>query len=81
MHQEKCTGNPRSFKNVFEFPGSVSHQTPFLPFTISHMQLKVKPDMSKNTLVECKQKLRITILQDLKEIKLDMDEMKIHKIH
>ncbi len=45
------------------------------------MQLKVKPDFVNNTLVECEQKLRVTILRDLKEIKLDMAEMKIHKIY
>ncbi|HYO06022.1 MAG TPA: M1 family aminopeptidase, partial [Phototrophicaceae bacterium] len=81
MHQEKCIGNPRSFKNVFEFPGSVSHQTPFLSFTINHMHLKVKPDLSKNTLAECEQKLKVIMLKDLKEIKLDIAEMKIHKIY
>ncbi len=66
---------------MFEFPGSVSHQTPLLSFTISHMQLKIKPDLNNNTLVECEQKLYVTILQDLKEINLDIAEMKIHKIY
>jgi len=80
MHQEKCIDNAGSFKNMFEFPGSVSHQIPILSFTIKHMHIKIKPDFIEKTLVNCEQKLKVSILQDLKEIRLDIAEIKIHKI-
>lgn len=81
VHQEKCIDNARSFKNIFEFPGSVSHQIPLLSFTILHMHLKIKPDFTKNILADCEQKLTVAILRDINEIELDIAEMKILKIY
>ena len=31
----------------FEFPGSISHASPRLKFTILHMYLKINPDLKK----------------------------------
>jgi aminopeptidase N len=81
MPQEKYGYISRSLENMFEFPGSVSHQIPVLPFTINHMHLKIKPDLDKNILANCEQKLNITILRDLRELSLDISEMKIHKVY
>ena len=64
----------------FEFPGSILHFSPRLKFTILHMYLKINPNFEKKQLLNCKQKLKIKALQDIKEIILDIAEIKINKI-
>ena len=41
----------------FEFPGSISHFSPRLKFTILHMYLKIKPDFEKKQLLDWKKNL------------------------
>jgi aminopeptidase N len=64
----------------FEFPGSVAHYPPLLSFTLEHMLLKIKPDFDSNTLKDCEQKLRITTLKDINEIKLDIAEIDVYQV-
>jgi len=64
----------------FEFPGSILHFSPRLKFTILHMYLKINPNFEKKQLLNCKQKLKIKALQDIKEIILDIAELKINKV-
>ena len=64
----------------FEFLGSILHFSPRLKFTILHMYLKINPNFEKKQLLNCKQKLKIKALQNIKEIILDMVELKIHKV-
>lgn len=68
-----------SANNTFEFPGSSVHHTPFLDFNILHMLLKINPDFDSKTLVDCETKITIKVLLDLKEIELDMAEIRIEK--
>src|SRR6188472_2478407 len=64
----------------FEFPGSIAHYPPLLSFTLEHMLLKIKPDFDSNTLKDCEQKLRITTLKDINEIKLDIAEIDVYQV-
>ena len=64
----------------FDFPGSILHFSPRLKFTILHMYLKINPNFEKKQLLNCKQKLKIKALQDIKEIILDIAELKINKV-
>lgn len=64
----------------FEFPGSILHFSPRLKFTILHMYLKINPNFEKKQLLNCQQKLKIKALQDIKEIILDIAELKINKV-
>lgn len=41
----------------FEFPGSISHFSPRLKFTIRHMYLKIKPDFGKKTAFRLRRKI------------------------
>ena len=43
------------------------------------MLLKIKPDFNLKTLIDCEQKITISVLQDLDEIELDVAEMRIEK--
>jgi aminopeptidase N len=43
------------------------------------MLLKISPDFDSKTLVDCEQKITIRVLFDLKEIELDVAEMRIEK--
>src|SRR5688572_31049601 len=65
--------------SIFEFPGSKIQYTPFHLFEIKYMLLKIEPNFTSKTLIDCEQKLKIKILYDLQEIKLDIAEMKIDK--
>jgi hypothetical protein len=64
----------------FDFPGSILHFSPRLKFTILHMYLRIKPNFEKKQLLDCKQKIKIKALQDIKEIILDIAELKINKV-
>lgn len=68
-----------SATNTFELPGSFVHHTPFLKFNILHMLLKLTPDFDSKTLVDCEQKTTIKVLLDIKEIELDMAEIRIEQ--
>ena len=68
-----------SATNTFELPGSFVHRTPFLNFNILHMLLKLNPDFDSKTLVDCEQKITIKVLLDIKEIELDVAEVRIEK--
>jgi aminopeptidase N len=68
-----------SATNTFEFPGSSVHHTPFLNFNILRMLLKINPDFDSKTLVDCETKITIKVLVDLREIELDMAEMRIER--
>jgi hypothetical protein len=41
------------------------------------MLLKINPDFDSKTLLDCEQKITIKVLLDLKEIELDMADMRI----
>jgi aminopeptidase N len=73
------TDNGTSDK-VFVFPGSVAHYLLLLPFTIDHMVLKIKPDFKSKTLADCEEILQITARRVIKEVELDIAEMKIEKV-
>ena len=64
----------------FEFPGSIFHFSPRLKYTIIHMHLKINPNFEKKQLLNCKQKLKFRSLQDIKEILLDIAELKINRV-
>ena len=65
--------------SIFEFPGSRIQYTLFRIFQIKYLLLKIEPNFISKTLVNCEQKLKIKILYDLQEIKLDIAEMKVDK--
>ena len=69
-----------SYKNKFEVPGSRVQYSPSIPFIIDKMWLSIKPNFEKKTLTDCIQQLLITAKEDIKEIRLDIAELKIHKI-
>jgi aminopeptidase N len=73
------TDNGTSDK-IFVFPGSVAHYMPLLPFTIDHMALKIKPDFRSKTLADCEEILQITARRAIKNVELDIAEMKIEKV-
>lgn len=64
----------------FAFPGSSFHFSPRLKYTITHMTLKIFPNFNTKQLLNCQQKLKIKALQNLKEIVLDIAELKINNI-
>src|ERR1044072_327835 len=64
----------------FEFPGSTIHFLPRLKFTITHMFLKISPNFKTKQLLNCQQKLKVKALQNIKEIILDVAELKINNI-
>jgi aminopeptidase N len=64
----------------FEFPGSSIHFLPRLKFTITHMFLKISPNFKTKELLNCQQKLKVKALQNIKEIVLDVAELKINNI-
>jgi aminopeptidase N len=65
--------------SIFDFPGSKIQYELFPTFVIEFMLLKIEPNFISKTLINCEQKLKIKLLYDLKEIKLDIAEMKIDK--
>ena len=44
------------------------------------MYLKINPNFEKKQLLNCKQKLKIKALQNIKEIILDIAELKLRKV-
>lgn len=64
----------------FEFPGSISHFSSRLKFTILHMYLKINPDFEKKQLLDCEEKLIMKAKQNINEITLDIAELKIKQI-
>ena len=63
-------------KNLtFELPGSTLHFAPVFNFKIIYMLLKINPNFKSKTLIDCEQKIIINVVQDLKEIELDIAEM------
>jgi aminopeptidase N len=64
----------------FQLEGSILHYPQFLAFKIEHMLLNIRPDLDSKTLKDCEQQLRITALQDLDEIKLDIAELDIKEV-
>ena len=64
----------------FEFPGSISHASPRLKFTILHMYLKINPDFEKKQLLDCEERLLLKAKQNINEITLDIAELKIKQI-
>lgn len=54
--------------------------SPSIPFIIDKMWLSIKPNFEKKTLTDCIQQLLITAKENIKEIRLDIAELKIHKI-
>ena len=54
-------GKDESEKKKFAFPGSKIHVIPFLPYTIEHMSLKIKPDLVNKILIDCEQQITIRL--------------------
>jgi aminopeptidase N len=65
---------------IFLFPGSIEHYPPILPVKIDHMTLKIQPDFESSILKNCEEILRITALQNISEIGLDIAEICIHNV-
>ena len=65
---------------IFQFPGSQTHYPSLFSFEINYMTLKIKPNFNKKNLVGCEQQLKIKVLQEIKEIKFDIAEMKIENV-
>src|ERR671910_463423 len=72
--------NNFSSKKIFQYPGSTIHNPPFFSFTIDNMLLKIEPDLNNSILSKCEQILKVTAIQDLNEIILNVAELKIHKV-
>ncbi len=64
-----------SKNHTFELPGSTLHFAPVFNFKIIYMLLKINPNFKSKTLIDCEQKITINVVQDLKEIELDIAEM------
>jgi aminopeptidase N len=80
MKRGNSNNNDFLCKKIFQYPGSTIHNPPLLCFTIDHMLLKIHPDLSNSILSNCEQILKITAIQDLREIILNVAELKIYKI-
>src|SRR4051812_8389734 len=67
----------------FELPGTGPQYPPSLPFKIDYMSLHIQPDLKSKdkNLDNCMQYFNITSKkQDLKEIELDIAEIKVHSV-
>jgi aminopeptidase N len=67
----------------FELDNSKFNQLKFYPFSIDYMRLVIEPNIksNQNNLVNCKEELDITATRDIKEIELDVAELKIFKVY
>jgi aminopeptidase N len=74
--------HPKGISTGFELPGTTPQYPPSLPFKIDYMSLFIEPDLrSKDkNLNNCIQYLNITAKQDLKEIELDIAEIKVQSV-
>ena len=70
----------KSYK--FELDGSKSNPIKFYPFSLDYMKLVIEPDLKSNhnNLIKCREELDITATRDIKEIELDVVELKILKV-
>src|SRR5919112_5523576 len=82
MQKGNSNNNNNNFssKKIFQYPGSTIHNLPFSSFTIDNMLLKIEPDFNNSILSKCEQILKVTAIQDLNEIILNVAELKIHKV-
>jgi aminopeptidase N len=80
MLRNNYNNNNSSRKKIFELPGSTIHNPQLFSFTIDHMMLKIHPDLDKSLLINCEQFLKVSAIHDLKEISLDIAELKIYKV-
>ena len=80
MQKGNSNNNNFSNKKIFQYPGSTVHNPPFFSFTIDNMLLKIEPDLNNSILSKCEQILKVTAIQDLNEIILNVAELKIHKV-
>ena len=80
MQKGNSNNNNFSNKKIFQYPGSTIHNPPFFSFTIDNMLLKIEPDLNNSILSKCEQILKVTAIQDLNEIILNVAELKIHKV-
>ena len=63
-------------------PGSIPQYPPTLLFKIDYMSLIIKPRLKSksNNLINSKEILNITAIQDIKKIELDIAELKVHSV-
>ena len=64
----------------FTLEGITVHYSTLLSFTIDHMLLKIKPDLTTKLLKDCEQQLRITAKRDLEGFSLDIAELKLKEV-
>lgn len=62
-------------------PGALCTILHFLILTYYTHATKINPDFDSKNLPDCEQKITINVLLDLKEIELDMAEMRIEKCY